>query len=70
MLQLRPEDQVLGYGELGNFSVAGFEMVLNRFNMTFSHFLYLFKKIYRERIICGWGEGVPHHLKIGKFWIF
>ena len=30
MLQLAPEDQVLGYGELGNFSVAGFEMVLNR----------------------------------------
>ena len=30
VLQLAPEDQVLGYGELGNFSVAGFEMVLNR----------------------------------------
>ena len=30
VLQLKPEDQMLGYGELGNFSVAGFEMVLNR----------------------------------------
>ena len=28
--QLKPEDQMLGYGELVNFSVAGFEMVLNR----------------------------------------
>ena len=28
--QLSEEDQMLGYGELGNFSVAGFEMVLNR----------------------------------------
>ena len=30
--QLKPEDQMLGYGELGNFSVAGFEMVLNRYS--------------------------------------
>jgi len=36
VLQLRPEDQILGYGELGNFSVAGFEMVLNR---HVSHYL-------------------------------
>ena len=26
VLQLNTEDQMLGYGELGNFSVAGFEM--------------------------------------------
>ena len=29
-MELSAEDQVLGYGELGNFSVAGFEMRLNR----------------------------------------
>ena len=29
-MELSADDQVLGYGELGNFSVAGFEMVLNR----------------------------------------
>ena len=34
VLQLSPEDQVLGYGELGNFSVAGFEMVLNRLDLA------------------------------------
>lgn len=36
VLQLNTEDQMLGYGELGNFSVAGFEMVLNR---HVSHYL-------------------------------
>ena len=35
VLQLKPEDQMLGYGELGNFSVAGFEMVLNRWRGRF-----------------------------------
>ena len=30
VMELSADDQVLGYGELGNFSVAGFEMVLNR----------------------------------------
>ena len=30
VMELSGDDQVLGYGELGNFSVAGFEMVLNR----------------------------------------
>jgi len=34
--QLSEDDQTLGYGELGNFSVAGFEMVLNR---HISHYL-------------------------------
>ena len=32
VMELSAEDQVLGYGELGNFSVAGFEMVLNRWS--------------------------------------
>jgi hypothetical protein len=33
---LKPEDFQLDYGELGNFSVAGFEMVLHR---HVSHYL-------------------------------
>ena len=33
VMELSADDQVLGYGELGNFSVAGFEMVLNRWQL-------------------------------------
>ena len=39
--QLRPEDQYLDLGSLGNFSIAGFEMVLTRYVSTYIITYYL-----------------------------
>ena len=38
---LAPEDAVLDYGQLGNFSLAGFEMVLTRYVSTYIITYYL-----------------------------
>ena len=38
---LSPEDAVLDYGQLGNFSLAGFEMVLTRYVSTYIITYYL-----------------------------
>ena len=38
---LSPEDAVLDYGPLGNFSLAGFEMVLTRYVSTYIITYYL-----------------------------
>merc|ERR1712038_558237 len=38
---LSPEDSVLDYGSLGNFSLAGFEMVLTRYVSTYIITYYL-----------------------------
>ena len=63
--QLSEEDQLLGYGELGNFSVAGFEMRLNRYVKTKSKpcsMLKFFSKsksnIFIEYLFYRVGEGV------------
>ena len=45
---LAPEDAVLDYGQLGNFSLAGFEMVLTRYVSTYIITYYLPSgKLYR-----------------------
>ena len=41
-MELSGDDQVLGYGELGNFSVAGFEMVLNRWRLWLNNVKWFF----------------------------
>ena len=38
---LSPEDAILDYGPLGNFSLAGFEMVLTRYVSTYIITYYL-----------------------------
>ena len=38
---LDPEDQILDYGSLGNFSLSGFEMVLTRYVSTYIITYYL-----------------------------
>ena len=38
---LEPEDQFLDLGALGNFSIAGFEMVLTRYVSTYIITYYL-----------------------------
>ena len=38
---LQPQDAVLDYGPLGNFSLAGFEMVLTRYVSTYLITYYL-----------------------------
>ena len=65
MLQLSPEDQVLGYGELGNFSVAGFEMVLNRlelasFVQNFCNSSRLIKRCKNVQIIVAMSQSTHH----------
>ena len=39
--RLSPQDAVLDYGPLGNFSLAGFEMVLTRYVSTYIITYYL-----------------------------
>merc|ERR1719225_1377973 len=41
IVALKPEDRVLDYGPLGNFSLAGFEMVLQRYVSTYIITYYL-----------------------------
>ena len=43
---LKPADSVLDYGALGNFSLAGFEMVLTRYVSTYIITYYLPSGIY------------------------
>jgi hypothetical protein len=58
MQGLKAEDFLLDYGELGNFSVAGFEMVLHR---HVSHYLitYYLPSGTSSPATC---PQVPHHL--------
>ena len=65
VLQLSPEDQVLGYGELGNFSVAGFEMVLNRLDLAsfvqnFCNSSRLIKRCKNVQIIVAMSQSTHH----------
>ena len=46
---LSPEDAVLDYGPLGNFSLAGFEMVLTRYVSTYIITYYL----PSGKLLCG-----------------
>ena len=41
IVPLQPEDQYLDLGQLGNFSIAGFEMVLTRYVSTYIITYYL-----------------------------
>ena len=67
--QLSEEDQVLGYGELGNFSVAGFEMVLNRWaaGILNSPLQWLRCLLFPFRHISHYL--ITYYLPSGQFWI-
>ena len=49
---LSPEDAVLDYGSLGNFSLAGFEMVLTRYVSTYIITYYLPSGIQTSYSLC------------------